>query len=108
MTSKKTFQDVRVKTLVQDLREEIAKLTSLADQLQKIDETRTLTPLDELPAALRQRRGILNVGQEEAALVCDVSMNTYRAVEREDGNPTLATLKAVGKGMNFRLWAEFL
>ncbi len=98
----------RDQAVLEDVERKVSEISSLLKELSASEKENPMIPIEELPEALKQRRKFLDIGQDEAAALSNVSKNTYRAVELEEGNPTLETLKAVGAGMNYRIWIEML
>lgn len=93
------------KGLLDAVHEEIRHLQSLADRIEASEEP-DLRPLDNLPELLRQRRQDLNLSAQDTSELAGLSPNTYRAMEKGDGNPTISTLKNVGAVLNFNVWIE--
>lgn len=91
--------------VLEALTEEIRHLQALADRIEASDEP-DLHPLSELAGLLAERRKSLDLNPSEVSELCDISPNTYRAIEGGKGNPTIRTLEGIGAVLNFRIWIE--
>ena len=97
---------LRSREIGNDIRSLIPALESIAERVEASDE-RQLVELERLHEILVQRRKALGIHtQIEAAALAGIGEVTYRKAERANGNPTLATLKAIAEGMNIKLWVE--
>ncbi|MEQ5837162.1 helix-turn-helix transcriptional regulator [Marinobacter sp. NFXS9] len=100
--------DVRTKaTIVAALKHQITSLQTLVDDLEH-STTPDLREIRHLPDLLQERREQLSLSPVETAELAGLSPNTYRALERADGNPRLETLESVGRVLNFKLWIEMV
>ncbi|WP_165857223.1 helix-turn-helix domain-containing protein [Marinobacter sp. JSM 1782161] len=100
--------EVRTKsTVITALKDQIASMQKLVDDLEH-STTPDLRQIGHLPELLRERREQLKLSPVETAELAGLSPNTYRTLERADGNPRLETLESVGQVLNFRLWIEMV
>ena len=54
---------------------------------------------EKLAKNMRYKRSEIGWTQEEAAEACDLSDRAYREIESGHGNPKLATLEQISKGL---------
>jgi hypothetical protein len=82
--------------LLDAVNEEIQRLQELAKQIESSDEP-DLRPVSDLADIMKSRRDVLSLSSGE--------VGDLRAMEK-GGNPTIKSLQAVGKVLNFKLWIE--
>lgn len=98
--------DVRTKeSVINALHNQITALQKLVNDLEH-STTPDLREIHQLPALLQERRDQLNLGAVEVAELAGLSPNTYRALERGEGNPRLDTLESIGDVLNIKIWIE--
>jgi len=90
--------------LLDAVNEEIQRLQALAKQIESSDEP-DLRPVSDLADIMKSRRDSLTLSLGEVGDLSGVSGTTVRAMEK-GGNPTIKSLQAVGKVLNFKLWIE--
>lgn len=90
--------------LLRAVNEEIRHLQLLANQIATSDEP-DLRPLSELADIMAERRETLTLSPIEIGELSGMSATTVRAMEK-GGNPTIKSVQAVGKVLNFKIWIE--
>lgn len=51
--------------------------------------------MESIGERIKQRRKMLNITQEQLAVIAEVGINTLTKIERDEGNPTLKVLLKV-------------
>lgn len=84
------------------------QISAMAELSQRIERSNlpNLSTLNKLPTILVARRLALGLSVADVAALASISANTYRAMEREEANPSLQTLVAVCEVLNLKLWIE--
>lgn len=91
--------------LLSALNDQVRSLQGLAREIEQADIP-DMADIDDLAQVIRQRRESLGLSRSQAAALTGVSVTTWVALERSNGNPRLQTLREAARTLNLRLWVE--
>lgn len=91
--------------LLSAINDQAQSLMELAREVEQADIP-DMEGIEDLPRIIRQRRESLGLSCNQAAELTGVSATTWHAMESDNANPRLKTLKEAARTLNLGLWIE--